>query len=92
MQAATALTYARTRSRHYTLVPAPAFFNQQRGVAPCQPLRTKVHAAQLELAWQAPWQFSGTLFAGREKLPISEPNRSFPYSMDWARAGALKES
>jgi hypothetical protein len=52
--------------------------SQQCGVGPCQPLRTKVHARHDELASQAPWQFWGMLFAGREKFWISEPGRSLP--------------
>jgi len=65
-----------------------AFFNQQCGLDPL----TKVHAWQLELAWQAPWQFSGALFAGRAKLLKSEPRRFFPYSMDWDHAGELRSA
>jgi hypothetical protein len=68
------------------------FFSQQRGAEPCQPTRTKVHATQLALAWQAPWQFSGDPLAGRLKLVISEPARSFPYSTVWAQAGAAKRA
>jgi hypothetical protein len=65
-------------------------FSQQCGVGPCQPLRTKVHATQLELPSQAPLHCSGMLFNGREKFWISEPRRSLPYSIVCAHAGALR--
>src|SRR5262249_36160178 len=68
------------------------FFSQQTGVGPCQPLRTKVHATQLPLASQAPWQFCGTLVAGKLKWVISEPARSFPYSMVWVQAGVVRRA
>jgi hypothetical protein len=68
------------------------FFSQQRGAGPCQPTRTKVHATQLALASQAPWQFSGEPFAGKLKLVISEPARSFPYSTVWAQAGVANRA
>jgi hypothetical protein len=64
-------------------------FSQQRGIGPCQPLRTNVQATQRWLAKHAPWHCAGDPFGGREKFVISEPGRSTPYSTGCAKAGAL---